>query len=92
MKVFISALCVSILKNPQLASEIDIEALGKLLPKELLEPLEEQFLSKQEVTPAAATCLTLVWCVSLDLELYLAIFSFILVGFGRFTLTILMLA
>lgn len=53
----ISALCVRILQKPELASEIDIEALGKLLTKELLETLEEQYLSTQQVTPAAATCL-----------------------------------
>ncbi|KAM7376384.1 hypothetical protein PAMP_006125 [Pampus punctatissimus] len=37
-----------ILQMPMLASEIDNEALGKLLPEELLEPLEEQYLSKQQ--------------------------------------------
>ncbi|XP_045919634.1 tumor necrosis factor alpha-induced protein 2 isoform X2 [Micropterus dolomieu] len=37
-----------ILQKPELASEIDSEALGKLLPAELLKPLEEQYLSKQQ--------------------------------------------
>lgn len=37
-----------ILQKPELASEIDAKALGKLLPDELLEPLEEQYLSKQQ--------------------------------------------
>ncbi|KAG7219293.1 hypothetical protein INR49_018776 [Caranx melampygus] len=37
-----------LLQKPELASEINTEALGKLLPKELLEPLEEQYLSKQQ--------------------------------------------
>ncbi|XP_044231286.1 tumor necrosis factor alpha-induced protein 2-like [Thunnus albacares] len=37
-----------ILRKPELASEIDHEALGKLLPEKLLEPLEEQYLSKQQ--------------------------------------------
>ncbi|XP_029349750.1 tumor necrosis factor alpha-induced protein 2-like isoform X2 [Echeneis naucrates] len=37
-----------ILENPELANEIDVESLGKLLPQHLLEPLEEQYLSKQQ--------------------------------------------
>ncbi|XP_041828814.1 tumor necrosis factor alpha-induced protein 2 isoform X2 [Melanotaenia boesemani] len=37
-----------ILEKPELASDINSAALGKLLPKELLEPLEEQYLSKQK--------------------------------------------
>lgn len=37
-----------ILQKPELTSEIDVEALGKLLPKEFLEPLEDQYLSKQQ--------------------------------------------
>ncbi|KAM9341656.1 tumor necrosis factor alpha-induced protein 2 isoform 2-T2 [Symphorus nematophorus] len=37
-----------ILQKPELASEINTESLGKLLPKELLETLEEQYLSKQQ--------------------------------------------
>ncbi|KAE8290327.1 hypothetical protein D5F01_LYC12049 [Larimichthys crocea] len=37
-----------LLRKPELAGEIDTELLGKLLPKELLEPLEEQYLSKQK--------------------------------------------
>lgn len=45
-------LSIRILQKPELASEIDIEALGKLLPKELLEPLEEQYLSKRQVIQA----------------------------------------
>ncbi|XP_029317293.1 tumor necrosis factor alpha-induced protein 2 isoform X2 [Cottoperca gobio] len=38
-----------ILQKPQLASVIDVEALGKLLPKELLEPMEKEYLSLQQV-------------------------------------------
>lgn len=49
MKVVISVLFFSILQKPELASEIDAEALGKLLPKKSLEPLEEQYMSKQKV-------------------------------------------
>nr|XP_023008099.2 tumor necrosis factor alpha-induced protein 2 isoform X1 [Maylandia zebra] len=37
-----------ILEKPELASNINTEALGKLLPDELLKPLEEQYLSKQQ--------------------------------------------
>ncbi|KAM9841954.1 tumor necrosis factor alpha-induced protein 2-like [Aulostomus maculatus] len=37
-----------LLQKPQLTDEIDIQALGKLLPEEVLEPLEEQYLSKQQ--------------------------------------------
>ncbi|XP_037602954.1 tumor necrosis factor alpha-induced protein 2 isoform X1 [Sebastes umbrosus] len=37
-----------ILSKPELVNEIDNKALGKLLPKELLEPLEDQYLSKQQ--------------------------------------------
>ncbi|XP_076604047.1 tumor necrosis factor alpha-induced protein 2-like [Chaetodon auriga] len=37
-----------ILQKAELVNEIDGEALGKLLPKESLEPLEEQYLSKQQ--------------------------------------------
>ncbi|XP_051812544.1 tumor necrosis factor alpha-induced protein 2 isoform X2 [Acanthochromis polyacanthus] len=37
-----------ILQKPELVNEIDAEALGKLLPEDLLEPLEEQFLSNQQ--------------------------------------------
>ncbi|KAM9708900.1 tumor necrosis factor alpha-induced protein 2 isoform 1-T1 [Menidia menidia] len=36
-----------ILQKPELASEIDDAALGKLLPNELLEPLEEQYLTRE---------------------------------------------
>ncbi|XP_070776384.1 tumor necrosis factor alpha-induced protein 2 [Enoplosus armatus] len=36
------------LQKPELACEIDVEALGKLLPKKLLDPLEEQYLRKQQ--------------------------------------------
>lgn len=53
MKVVISAFCVRILQKPELASEIDFEALGKLLPEDLLKNLEEQYLRKQQVTQAA---------------------------------------
>ncbi|XP_039993957.1 tumor necrosis factor alpha-induced protein 2-like isoform X2 [Xiphias gladius] len=37
-----------LLRKPELAGEINSEDLGKLLPKELMEPLEEQYLSKQQ--------------------------------------------
>ncbi|KAG8013091.1 Tumor necrosis factor alpha-induced protein 2 [Nibea albiflora] len=37
-----------LLQKPELAAEIDTEPLGKLLPKELVEPLEEQYLNKQK--------------------------------------------
>ncbi|XP_070698095.1 tumor necrosis factor alpha-induced protein 2-like [Pempheris klunzingeri] len=37
-----------ILQKPELAGDIDSEALGKLLPKELLDPMEEQYLTKQQ--------------------------------------------
>ncbi|XP_059209245.1 tumor necrosis factor alpha-induced protein 2-like [Centropristis striata] len=37
-----------ILQKRELVNEINIEALGKLLPKELLKPLEDQYLSKQQ--------------------------------------------
>ncbi|XP_071353729.1 tumor necrosis factor alpha-induced protein 2-like [Trachinotus anak] len=37
-----------LLQKPELASEINTEALGKLLPQELLEPLEKQYLGKQQ--------------------------------------------
>ncbi|XP_037550692.1 tumor necrosis factor alpha-induced protein 2-like [Nematolebias whitei] len=37
-----------ILKKPELVGEIDVEALGTLLPQDLLEPLEAQYLNKQE--------------------------------------------
>uniref|UniRef100_A0A1A7WG42 Tumor necrosis factor, alpha-induced protein 2 n=1 Tax=Iconisemion striatum TaxID=60296 RepID=A0A1A7WG42_9TELE len=37
-----------IFQKPELSSEIDYTALGKLLPKELLESLEEQYLTKQK--------------------------------------------
>lgn len=40
-------MCVRILQK--LAGDIDHETLGKLLPENLLEPLEEQYLSKQQV-------------------------------------------
>lgn len=43
-------LSIRILRKPELAGEISIEQLGKLLPKESLEPLEEQYLNKQQVT------------------------------------------
>lgn len=46
----LSALCTRILEKPELASNINTEALGNLLPDELLKPLEEQYLSKQQVT------------------------------------------
>lgn len=50
MKVVISAVSVRILQKPELASEIDVEALGKLLPEQLLKPLEDQYLNKQQVS------------------------------------------
>ncbi|XP_034715252.1 tumor necrosis factor alpha-induced protein 2 isoform X2 [Etheostoma cragini] len=37
-----------LLQKPELASEIDVEALGKLLPDDLLKNLEEQYLTKQQ--------------------------------------------
>uniref|UniRef100_UPI0037E91355 tumor necrosis factor alpha-induced protein 2-like isoform X1 n=2 Tax=Semicossyphus pulcher TaxID=241346 RepID=UPI0037E91355 len=37
-----------ILQKPELAAVIDADALGKLLPEEMLKPLEEQYLSKQQ--------------------------------------------
>ncbi|XP_019204237.1 tumor necrosis factor alpha-induced protein 2 [Oreochromis niloticus] len=37
-----------ILEKPELASNINTEELGNLLPDELLKPLEEQYLSKQQ--------------------------------------------
>ncbi|XP_039459251.1 tumor necrosis factor alpha-induced protein 2-like [Oreochromis aureus] len=37
-----------ILEKPELASNINTKALGNLLPDELLKPLEEQYLSKQQ--------------------------------------------
>ncbi|XP_014892458.1 tumor necrosis factor alpha-induced protein 2 [Poecilia latipinna] len=37
-----------ILKKPELAKEIDSAALGQLLPKDLLDNLEEQYLTTQE--------------------------------------------
>lgn len=58
LEVLIVISALSILQKPELAGEIDIKALGKLLTNELLKPLEEQYLSTQQVTPAAATCLT----------------------------------
>ncbi|XP_047466534.1 tumor necrosis factor alpha-induced protein 2-like [Mugil cephalus] len=38
----------SIFQDPELASEINVESLGKLLPQELLVPLEKQYLDNQE--------------------------------------------
>ncbi|KAK2826755.1 hypothetical protein Q5P01_020969 [Channa striata] len=38
-----------IFKQPELAGHFHTEALGKLLPKELLDPLEEQYLSKRQI-------------------------------------------
>lgn len=40
----------SLLQKPELSSEINADVLGKLLPQELLKPLEEQFLNSQQVT------------------------------------------
>lgn len=45
-----ASISIRIFQKPELAKKIDVEALGKLLPKESLQPLEEQFLSKQKVT------------------------------------------
>lgn len=42
-----------ILQNPELSKEIDTESLEKLLPAKLLEPLEEQYLSKHQVSRAS---------------------------------------
>uniref|UniRef100_A0A3P8PJ96 Exocyst complex component Sec6 n=1 Tax=Astatotilapia calliptera TaxID=8154 RepID=A0A3P8PJ96_ASTCA len=44
-----------ILEKPELASNINTEALGKLLPDELLKPLEEQYLSKQQLINGIVT-------------------------------------
>lgn len=49
MTVNFCSVFFSILRKPELASQIDAEALGKLLPKKSLESLEEQYLSKQKV-------------------------------------------
>ncbi|TNN33995.1 Tumor necrosis factor alpha-induced protein 2 [Liparis tanakae] len=38
-----------VLQKPELSSEMDVDSLGKLLPEELLRPLEDQYLSKQQV-------------------------------------------
>lgn len=46
----ISAVCVRILQKPELVGEIEAEVLGKLLPPELLGPLEEQYLHNQQVS------------------------------------------
>ncbi|XP_008314197.1 tumor necrosis factor alpha-induced protein 2 isoform X2 [Cynoglossus semilaevis] len=37
-----------LLQKPELSSEINADVLGKLLPQELLKPLEEQFLNSQQ--------------------------------------------
>uniref|UniRef100_A0AAQ4NXB1 Tumor necrosis factor, alpha-induced protein 2b n=1 Tax=Gasterosteus aculeatus aculeatus TaxID=481459 RepID=A0AAQ4NXB1_GASAC len=37
-----------VLQKPQMAGEMDVAALGKLLPEELLKPLEDQYLSRRE--------------------------------------------
>ncbi|XP_037342784.2 tumor necrosis factor alpha-induced protein 2-like [Pungitius pungitius] len=37
-----------VLQKTELAGEMDVAALGKLLPEELLKPLEDQFLSGQQ--------------------------------------------
>lgn len=44
--------CVRILQNPELAPHISIGEMGKLLPEEVLGPLEEQYLSRQQVAPS----------------------------------------
>lgn len=46
-----SAPVVRILRMPELAPHVSVGELGKLLPEEVLEPLEEQYLSKQQVDP-----------------------------------------
>lgn len=76
MKAVISALCDRILQKPELANEIDAEALGRLLSKDLLEPLEEQYLSKQQVI-RAYFCLV----YSKRIQPCIDIFSFSLFGF-----------
>lgn len=43
------SLCGRILQKPGLAGHIDVDVLGKLLPEDQLQPLEEQFLNKQQV-------------------------------------------
>ncbi|XP_072220980.1 tumor necrosis factor alpha-induced protein 2-like isoform X2 [Leuresthes tenuis] len=47
-----------ILQKPELAAEINVAALGKLLSEELLEPLEEQYLDKQ--TTELSNCMNRV--------------------------------
>lgn len=56
MEVVVSSLCHRVLQKPQMAGEMDVAALGKLLPEELLKPLEDQYLNRRQVTgpPAAA--------------------------------------
>lgn len=48
-------LCVRIFENPELAGEIDVAALGELLPEMSLQCLEVQHLSKQQVTAVHAS-------------------------------------
>lgn len=61
MEVFLmSLLCARILQKPELAREIDLAALGKLLPEQLLNPLEEQYLEKQQVAQAYSSPRSLV--------------------------------
>lgn len=45
---------VRILQKPELAPHVSVAEMGKLLPEEVLGPLEEQYLSKQQVSRAAA--------------------------------------
>lgn len=44
---------VRILQKPELAPHVSVAEMGKLLPEEVLRPLEEQYLTKQQVSRAA---------------------------------------
>lgn len=41
---------VRILQKPELAPHVSVAETGKLLPEEVLGPLEEQYLNKQQVS------------------------------------------
>lgn len=47
--------CIRILQKAELAPHISMDELGRLLPEEALAPLEEQYLSKQQVAPASSS-------------------------------------
>lgn len=44
---------VRILQKPELAPHISVAEMGRLLPEEVLGPLEEQYLTKQQVGTSA---------------------------------------